>query len=82
MGESERGTGTEVRSVTNAADSELAVDTESERVTAWRACELLRAGYEPVMAAELAEHGEVDLHVALELVERGCPPGLAAQILL
>jgi len=68
--------------VTNAADSELAVDTESERVTAWRACELMRAGYEPVIAAELAEHGEIDLHVALELIERGCPQELAAQILL
>ena len=68
--------------MTNAADSELAVDTESERVTAWRACELMRAGYEPVMAAELAEHSEIDLHVALELIERGCPQELAAQILL
>ena len=68
--------------MTNAADSEVAVDTESERVTAWRACELMRAGYEPVMAAELAEHGEIDLHVALELIERGCPQELAAQILL
>ena len=68
--------------MTNAADTDQAVDTEYERVTAWRACELMRAGYEPVMAAELAEHGEVDLHVALELVERGCPPQLAAQILL
>jgi hypothetical protein len=51
-------------------------------VTAWRACELLKAGYEPLMAVELAEHPEVDLHVALELVERGCQPDLAARILL
>jgi hypothetical protein len=68
--------------VTNAADIELVVDTESERVTAWRACELLKAGYEPLVAVELAEHGEVDLHLALELVERGCPTDLAARILL
>jgi hypothetical protein len=68
--------------VTNAADPELELDTEPERVTAWRACELMRAGYEPMMAAELAEHCEIDLHVALELVERGCRPELAAQILL
>ena len=68
--------------MTNAADTDLALDTESERVTAWRACELMRAGYEPVMAADLAEHGDVDLHLALQLVERGCPPDLAAQILL
>lgn len=69
--------------MTNAADIELTFDAESERVTAWRACELLRAGYEPMTAVELAEHPEIDLHVALELVvERGCPPDLAARILL
>jgi len=68
--------------VTNAADTELIVETESERVTAWRACELLKAGYEPLVAVELAEHNEVDLHVALELLDRGCAPDLAARILL
>ncbi len=61
---------------------ELILDTESERVTAWRACELLKAGYEPLVAVDLAEHQEVDLHLALELVERGCSPDLAARILL
>ena len=68
--------------MTNAADTELVFEAESDRVTAWRACELLKAGYEPLMAVELAEHPEVDLHVALELVERGCQPDLAARILL
>jgi hypothetical protein len=68
--------------VTNAADTELTVETESERVTAWRACEMMRAGYAPHVAVELAEHSEVDLHLALELVERGCPTELAAKILL
>ena len=68
--------------VTNAAHLDLTFDAESERVTAWRACELLKAGYEPVTAVELAEHPEIDLHVALELVERGCPTDLAARILL
>ena len=68
--------------MTNTADTELTLDTESERVTAWRACELLKAGYEPLIAVDLAEHGEVDLHLALELVQRGCPPDLAARILL
>ena len=66
----------------NTADMELILDTESDRVTAWRACELLKAGYEPAIAVDLAEHSEVDLHLALELVERGCPPDLAARILL
>jgi hypothetical protein len=61
---------------------ELIAETESDRVTAWRACELLKAGYEPTVAVELAEHSEIDLHLALELVERGCPTELAARILL
>lgn len=68
--------------VSNAADIELISVEESDRVTAWRACELLKAGYEPTIAVELAEHPEIDLHGALELVERGCPPDLAARILL
>jgi hypothetical protein len=68
--------------VTNAADTELTLDAESERVTAWRACEMIRAGYEPRVAVELAEQPEVDLHLAVELVERGCPTELAAKILL
>jgi hypothetical protein len=66
----------------NAADTELTTETEHERVTRWRAGELLKAGYEPQAAVELAEHPEIDLHVALELLERGCPPELAASILL
>jgi hypothetical protein len=68
--------------VTNAADTELILDTEHDRVTAWRACELLKAGYEPIVAVELAEQPQIDLHFALELVERGCAPELAARILL
>ena len=66
----------------NAADTDLIVETEFERVTRWRACELMRAGYEPEAAVELAEHPEIDLHLALELVEGGCPPQIAARILL
>ena len=66
----------------NAADTELTAETEFERVTRWRACELMRAGYEPQVAVELAEHKEIDLHLALELVEGGCPPQVAARILL
>jgi hypothetical protein len=66
----------------NAADTELIIETEFERVTRWRACELMRAGYDPQAAVELAEHPEIDLHLALELVERGCPPELASEILL
>jgi len=55
--------------------------TESERVVAWRAERLTRAGYEPEVARELAARADVDLHLAIELVERGCDPETAARIL-
>jgi hypothetical protein len=51
-------------------------------VRAWRLEELGRAGFDDRLAAELAARSEVDLHAAVELVGRGCPPHLAARILL
>ena len=38
-------------------------------------------GFEPCLAAELAAEPTVDLHELLVLVDRGCPPVLAARIL-
>jgi ATP-dependent exoDNAse (exonuclease V) beta subunit len=58
------------------------IETEQERVERWRVEELLRAGFDPAAAAELATRLDVDLHAATELVDRGCPPELALQILL
>ena len=58
------------------------VETEQERVERWRAEELMRAGYDPAGAVELAARADVDLHGAIALVERGCPAELALQILL
>ncbi len=57
-------------------------DTESERIQRWRAQELERAGYDRQAAAELAGRADVDLHRAVELLERGCPPATALRILL
>jgi hypothetical protein len=57
-------------------------ETELERVERWRAQELERAGYERTAAAQLAATSAVDLHLAIGLVERGCPPDLALRILL
>jgi hypothetical protein len=48
----------------------------------WRYQQLCRAGFEPEDATVLATHTAVDLHRALDLVQRGCPPKLALQILL
>lgn len=55
--------------------------TDEPKVVAWRAEQLLRVGIDPAPAAELAQDPSVDLHALLELVDRGCPPHLAARIL-
>lgn len=58
------------------------VETELERVERWRADELMRAGYDPAAALELAAAPHVDLHAATALLEHGCPADLARRILL
>jgi len=55
--------------------------TEQELVESWRASELERAGYPPAAAIELAARGDVDLHFAVELLQKGCTPDLALNIL-
>jgi hypothetical protein len=47
----------------------------------WRKQRLLRAGVEADLAAAIAADCAMDLHAMIELVERGCPPALAARIL-
>lgn len=66
----------------SAAELDLHVETESERIERWRAEELERAGYSPEDAAGLAACADVDLHLAVGLLERGCPPDTAVRILL
>jgi hypothetical protein len=58
------------------------VETELERVERWRADELMRAGFDPASAVELASRLDIDLHQATELVDRGCSSELALKILL
>jgi hypothetical protein len=48
---------------------------------AWREARLRVAGFEREAASHLARGDAVDLHELLELVDRGCPPKLAARIL-
>jgi hypothetical protein len=64
------------------AETGLQDETELERVQAWRAEELERAGYSPAAAAKLAGREEVDLHLAIDLVRYGCPHDVALSILL
>jgi succinylglutamate desuccinylase len=56
--------------------------TETERIERWRADELERAGYAPRAAGRLAVRHDIDLHTAVDLLERGCSPELALKILL
>ena len=60
----------------------LVRETEMERVERWRAEALEKVGYDPSSAAALAVRHDVDLHRAIELVERGCPPETALRILV
>lgn len=56
-------------------------ENEPAKVESWRLHTLLVAGY-PVPLAERIAGSEVDLHVAVELIRRGCDPATAAEILL
>jgi len=42
---------------------------------------LRSAGFSPALAGRAAADERLDLHAAIELVERGCPPRLALRIL-
>ena len=66
----------------SAAEVHIEEETENERVERWRTEALERAGYEPDSAALLAARQDVDLHLAIDLVEHGCSPEVALQILL
>jgi hypothetical protein len=52
-----------------------------EQVLEWRRRRLLDAGFDRDLAGRLAAERRMDLHALLQLVERGCPPVLAARIL-
>ena len=67
--------------MTAAQFEDLHMD-EAAEVLAWRFDALCRSGFDLDAAAVLAANVEVDLHRAIELVGRGCPPELAARILI
>jgi hypothetical protein len=55
--------------------------TERDKVASWRLHVLIEAGY-PLPLAERIAHSEADLHRAVELLDQGCSPKTAAEILL
>jgi hypothetical protein len=66
----------------SAAELQVLYQTEIDRIENWRHEALERAGYDPESAFVLAASHDVDLHAAVNLLERGCSVDLALQILL
>jgi hypothetical protein len=66
----------------SAAELQVLYLTEIDRIENWRHEALERAGYDPESAFVLAASHDVDLHAAVNLLERGCSVDLALQILL
>lgn len=50
-------------------------------VVRWRREQLAHAGFSLPLSVRVANDQRYDLHALLELVDRGCPPELAARIL-
>ena len=67
---------------TRAIEPRRPAPDDAARLLERRLVQLFRAGYDPEDAGLLAVHPDVDLHAALRLVERGCPPKTALRILL
>ncbi len=63
------------------AQQYLATFVEEERDRMPPRRRLTAAGFEQQLAGELADQPEIDLHELLTLLDRGCPPELAARIL-
>lgn len=57
------------------------VETERDKVESWRLHVLIEAGF-PLPLAERVAASEADLHTAVDLVQAGCTPQTAAEILL
>jgi len=55
-------------------------DREKRRVRDWRVEQLRRLGLPFVLADSYADR--LDWHALANLVDRGCPPGLALEIVL
>jgi len=72
--------------VKEAAMSDTAMEVgtrwESEAILRWRFKQLVAAGYSEESASLLSARPNVDLHLATDLVAKGCPPETAIRILV
>jgi hypothetical protein len=59
----------------------LDIQSEQAKVESWRLHVLMEAGY-PLPLAERLAGSDADLHEAVGLLDRGCAPATAAEILL
>lgn len=65
-----------------AAQFEMLETPEAEAILRWRFESLVNTGFDAGSALILASHLEVDVREAGLLLERGCPPDVAVQIVL
>jgi hypothetical protein len=56
--------------------------SEDELVHRWRLEQLRKTGYPIRVAKAIASRRDIDLHLAIELMRRGCTTDLAVRILL
>jgi len=64
-------------------DEEVTISPDpAAQVLGWRVEQLIAAGFDSDAAFVLALDRTVDLHEAIGLVRRGCPPGTALRILI
>ena len=54
--------------------------TNEPELREWRRARLIQAGVAPELATRLGFDERIDVHDILELIDRGCPPELAARI--
>ena len=59
----------------------LTSEPATDEVLNWRCEQLVEAGFSLALATRVAGNAHYDLHALIELVERGCRPGLAIRIL-
>jgi hypothetical protein len=52
----------------------------SDELVRWRRKQLVDSGFPLSLATRLAKDSRYDMHALIELVERGCPPDVAARI--
>ncbi|HEX5467949.1 MAG TPA: hypothetical protein VFW80_02760 [Gaiellaceae bacterium] len=57
------------------------VERPGSEVVRWRREQLVLSGFPLDLAARVARDPRYDLHLLIEMVERGCPPELALRIL-